>query len=66
MNVTLYTTNCPKCKILETKLERKNIPYSVVTDVSVMLKKGFAQAPMLEVDGDLKTFAEANTWVEDQ
>ena len=66
MSVKLYSTNCPKCKVLETKLKRKNIPYSIVTDVNLMIEKGFKQAPILEVDGEFKDFKEANTWVEEQ
>lgn len=66
MNVTLYSTNCPKCKILETKLNKKGINYSIVTDVDTMISKGFTQAPMLEVDGEIKEFRAANTWVEEQ
>ena len=66
MNVTLYSTNCPKCKILETKLNKKGINYSIVTDVDTMISKGFTQAPVLEVDGEVKEFRAANTWVEEQ
>lgn len=47
--MTLYTTNCPKCKILESKLKAKNIKYDTVTDIEVMQRKGFHQAPMLEI-----------------
>lgn len=66
MNVILYSTNCPKCKILETKLNKKGISYSIVTDVNIMLEKGFTQAPVLEVNGEVKEFRAANTWVEEQ
>lgn len=66
MNVILYSTNCPKCKILETKLKRKGIPYSIVTDTNLMIEKGFEQAPMLEINGEYKDFKEANAWVEEQ
>ena len=64
--MTLYSTNCPKCKILETKLNKKGINYSIVTDVDTMISKGFTQAPVLEIDGEVKEFREANTWVEEQ
>lgn len=66
MNVTLYSTNCPKCQILETKLNKKGISYSVITDINVMIEKGFTQVPVLEVDGEVKEFRAANTWVEEQ
>ncbi len=64
--VTLYTTDCPKCKILEEKMVQKNINYDVVTDVNVMKKMGFYSAPILEVDGEFMKFAEANKWINEQ
>ncbi len=63
MKVVLYTTNCPKCKILETKMKQKNIKFETVTDLDVMNEKGFMEAPMLEVDGQTMNFVTANTWV---
>lgn len=63
MKITLYTTNCPKCRVLETKLKQKNIEFDVVDDENVMIEKGFMEAPMLEVDGQTMNFVTANTWV---
>lgn len=57
--MTLYTTNCPKCKILESKLKAKNIEYNTVTDIEVMQKKGFNQAPMLEIGNMVLGFQSA-------
>lgn len=57
--MTLYTTDCPKCKILESKLKAKNIEYNTVTDIEVMQKKGFKQAPMLEIDNMVLGFQSA-------
>ena len=39
----LYTTHCPKCKVLETKLNQKNIIYESIEDTKVMEDKGFNQ-----------------------
>lgn len=61
--VTLYTTGCPKCRVLETKLDMKKILYNKVTDIDTMEKLGFSSAPILEVDGEFKEFGEANKWV---
>lgn len=55
----LYTTNCPKCKVLEKLLNDKNISYKVVSDENVMIEKGFMSAPMLEIDGNALTFSQA-------
>ena len=66
MSVTLYTTHCPKCKVLEKKLNNKNINYNEVTDMNIMISKGFTSTPMLEVDGTIMDFSEANKWVNEQ
>ena len=64
--VILYTTGCPRCKILATKLDRKNIQYSINSNSEEMIEKGFITAPMLEVDGKIMDFSQANKWVEEQ
>ena len=63
MKVILYTTHCPKCNVLTTKLKSKGVDYEEITDVDVMRDKGFMSAPMLKVDGKIMTFAEAIKWV---
>ena len=63
MKVTLYTTNCPKCRVLETKLKQKNIEFDVVDDENVMIEKGFMEAPMLEVDEEIMNFTSAISWI---
>jgi glutaredoxin len=64
--IILYTTGCPRCKILAAKLDRKNIQYSINSDSEEMIKKGFITAPMLEVNGEVMDFSQANKWVEEQ
>lgn len=63
MGIVLYSTHCPKCKILETKLKQKSIEYTEVNDVDLMLEKGFTTIPMLEVDGEIMDFKKANDWI---
>ena len=65
MNI-LYTTNCPKCKVLETKLKNKNIEFEICNDVDLMLSKGIQQAPYLEVDNELMNFSNAIKWVNEK
>lgn len=62
-NITLYSTGCPKCTILEKKLDQKNISYEINNDVDLMQEKGFMSMPMLEVDGELMDFGTAVNWV---
>lgn len=61
--VTLYTTHCPKCKILEKKMADKNISYVECTDIDEMAKKDILSVPVLEVDGNMMDFVTANTWL---
>ena len=61
--IILYSTNCPKCKVLEQKLKSKNIEYIEFTDVDKMIEMGFSVMPMLEVDGIVMDFGTANKWI---
>jgi glutaredoxin len=66
MRVILYSTDCPKCKILESKLKQKNVAFELVTGeeaVEAISNKGFMSAPMLEVDGEDMEFGKAVKWV---
>lgn len=66
MEVILYSTHCPKCIVLEKKLNQKNVNYVEVNDVDIMQEKGFLQMPMLEVDNIMMDFVEANKWLNNQ
>lgn len=63
MKVVLYTTHCPRCEVLASKLSSAAISYEVVEDTEVMLSKGIMSAPMLEVDGSMLEFKQAVDWV---
>lgn len=64
--VTLYTTHCPKCNVLTSKLNEKGIQYEEVDDVNTMISKNIMTAPYLEVDGNLMDFVNAVNWVNAQ
>ena len=64
MAVTLYSTGCPMCKVLETKLNHKDIEFDTVEDVQIMLDKGFMSAPNLEIDGKVYDFSSARKLVD--
>ena len=66
MKVVLYSTHCPKCKVLESKLNQKSIDYEEINDVKIMREKGFMSAPNLEVDGVVYDFKEAVRWIGEQ
>ena len=63
MNVILYSTNCPRCKILKSKLDDKEVTYSIVNDVDKMLNMGMTVVPVLEVDDVRMNFKEAINWI---
>lgn len=63
ISVVLYSTGCPKCSILKKKLEEKQIPYDMVTDVEEMLALGISEVPVLSVNGELMSFSNAIKWV---
>ena len=66
MEVVLFSTGCPKCKVLKSKLEQKNISYVENNDVELMQEKGFITVPKLEVDGVVYDFKEAVEWIGEQ
>lgn len=63
MNIILYSTGCPKCKVLKKKLEDKNIEFVENNSVQEMIGLGIKQAPMLSIGGALLDFKNAVTWV---
>ena len=63
--IVLYSTGCPKCTILKKKLDEKGIPYALNTSIKDMLSKGYMQIPVLDVDGKVMSFTEANEWIND-
>ena len=65
MNVTLYTTHCPKCKILTKKLEMAGAPFTQCEDIQEMMRMGFKSAPILKVDDQIYLFKEACLWADD-
>lgn len=64
--ITVYSTGCPKCKVLIQKLNDKNIPYIICDDIDIMLTKGLTSVPVIEKDGSLMGFKEAMKWANDR
>lgn len=64
--IILYTIDCPKCKVLERKLEEKNIQYEVCKDTNIMAEKGYMYLPILEIDDKVLNFKEAVDWIKEQ
>ena len=62
----LYTTNCPKCKILKKKLDKKNIKYDIVTDEKEILALNVLEVPQFFNNEKLLNFSEAIQWINQQ
>ena len=63
-SVVVYTIHCPACNILEKKLQKAGIEYSVVDNETKMTN--IEQFPMMSVDcGPLMTLKEANQWIKE-
>lgn len=62
----LYSTECPRCRVLEKKLEGKGIAYEKNNSVDEMLELGISEVPVLNVYGQLLNFSEAIDWVNNQ
>lgn len=65
MKIILYSTDCPKCSILEKKLGQKGLEFDLIKnfDKKEMIKKGFVGAPILVVDDQYMDFSTANNWI---
>lgn len=68
MEVTLYSTGCPKCKVLKKKLEAANIDYTEVTDTDkvyqICKSTGLDSVPIIAIeDGHILDFNRAIAWV---
>lgn len=55
----VYSTGCPQCKVLISKLKEKKIPHEIISDIDVMLEKGIQSVPVIEYEGKLYPFVEA-------
>lgn len=66
MEIIMYSTGCPRCKVLEKKLNSKGLEYSIISDIEVMTNMGFREVPILSVDGKQMNFKTAVKWVNER
>lgn len=67
MNIIVYTTGCPRCKILEKTLVAAGIDYIAVSDVEEIVRKGFDTVPQMVVEGrDTMDFKAAMNWIKER
>lgn len=63
MSITLYSTGCPKCKVLKAKLDQKDLTYDIETDIEKMKELNILSVPVLKVDDKFLQFKDAVDWV---
>lgn len=61
--IILYTTHCPKCHVLEKKLNDLNLSFEICDDIKTMRAMKMLQAPMLAVNDELLDFSKAIAWL---
>ena len=64
--ITLYSTGCPKCQVLEKKLIKDGIEFSISDDIDELIEKGFMSAPILKVDDKFLEFKDAINWLKNK
>lgn len=64
--ITLFSTNCPRCKVLERKLTIAGLDYTVNTNIKEVIDAGFKSAPVLKVDDTYYTFKEGVDWINNE
>lgn len=62
-DIILYSTGCPRCKVLKLKLDKANINYEVVEDIDSIIAAGYKTAPVLKVGDRFYEFGEAVKWI---
>ena len=66
MNITVYSTGCPKCDVLEDKLKAKKISFNIVSDIETMNSLGINAVPVLQMGDKFMNYKEAVDWVNKQ
>ena len=66
--MTLYSTGCPKCKVLKTKLAQKGVDYKLVEDEDDVYRfcnnNHIMELPIfVKDDGSILNFSEANRFI---
>ena len=65
MIITVYTTHCPKCVILEKALKNANLNFQTIEDVDRMAELGLKAVPYMEIEGNLMDFKTSMTWIKE-
>lgn len=64
--IVLFSTGCPKCRVLLKKLDSKGLDYTENKSIEEMRELGITSAPVLKVGEELLDFKSAIRWVDQQ
>lgn len=64
--ITLYSTGCPKCQVLEKKMHNDGIEFDISNNIDELIEKGFMSAPILKVDDKFLEFKDAINWLKNK
>ena len=66
MAITVYSTHCPQCKVLEKKLEMAGFEFTICDDMDKIMATGMKSAPGLQIDDNpVMNFKEAINWIKE-
>lgn len=57
--ITLYSTGCPKCNLLERRLTNDKIEFTVSNNIDKLIEMGFQTAPVLQINDQFVEYGEA-------
>lgn len=63
--IKLLTTHCPRCSVLQKKLDAAGIKYEEITDIETIQSYGVDAVPVLVIDNEILDFTAAVKWVND-
>ena len=61
--ITLFSTDCPKCRVLEQKLIAADINFQKSSDIQEVIDQGFMSAPVLKIEDKYLDFKTAVDWI---
>ena len=60
----LFSNDCPKCKVLKTLLNRKELDYIVNSDFQELNERGIMSLPVLKIDDSYLDFNQAVKYIQ--
>lgn len=65
--LTLYSNDCPRCKVLEQALKDANIEFEKSKDFKKVMSQGYRSAPVLELEyGTMMPFEIALVYIKNK